>query len=82
MLPGLRRDDLLSNPWLMPDDGTGTWWRLTAAPAPVPDPDPVDVLIVGAGPVGLALALQAHAHGAHVRVMRDAGVRFFVPHGR
>lgn len=34
--PGLRRDDLLSNPWLMPDDGTGTWWRLTAAPARVP----------------------------------------------
>ena len=54
----------------MPDDGTGTWWRLTAAPAPGPlSPDPVDVLIVGAGPVGLALALQAHAHGAHVRVV-------------
>lgn len=36
VLPGLGRDDLLSNPWLIPGDETGTWWRLTAAPAPVP----------------------------------------------
>jgi hypothetical protein len=35
VLPGLGRDDLLSNPWLIPGDETGAWWRLTAAPAPV-----------------------------------------------
>jgi hypothetical protein len=36
VLPGLRREDLLSNPGLIPRDETGAWWRLSAAPAPVP----------------------------------------------
>jgi hypothetical protein len=35
VLPGLLRDDLISNPQLAPADETGTWWRLSAAPAPV-----------------------------------------------
>jgi hypothetical protein len=36
VLPGLRRNDLPSNPWLISGDEAGAWWRLTAAPAPVP----------------------------------------------
>ena len=36
VLPGLLREDLLSNPQLVPADESGTWWRLTAVPAPVP----------------------------------------------
>jgi hypothetical protein len=36
VLPALRRDDLLSNPWFVPGDETGAWWRPTVAPAPVP----------------------------------------------
>jgi hypothetical protein len=36
VLPSLRRDDLLSNPGLIPGDETGAWWRLTATPASVP----------------------------------------------
>jgi hypothetical protein len=36
VLPGLRSDDLLSNPWLISGDEIGAWWRLIAAPAPVP----------------------------------------------
>jgi hypothetical protein len=36
VLPGLLRDDLLGDPGLAPPDGTGAWWRLTAAPARVP----------------------------------------------
>lgn len=35
VLPGLLRDDLISNPQLAPADETVTWWRLSAAPAPV-----------------------------------------------
>lgn len=36
VLPGLLRDDLLSNPELAPADETGAWWRLTAVSAMVP----------------------------------------------
>jgi len=35
VLPGLLRDDLISNPQLAPADETVTWWRLSAAPEPV-----------------------------------------------
>jgi hypothetical protein len=36
VLPGMLREDLLSNPQLAPADESGSWWRLTAVPAPVP----------------------------------------------
>jgi len=36
VLPGLLRDDLLSNPELAPVDETGAWRRLTAVSAMVP----------------------------------------------
>ena len=35
VLPGLLRENLLSDPQLVPADDSGTWWRLTAVPAPV-----------------------------------------------
>jgi hypothetical protein len=35
VLPGLLREELLSNRELVPAEETGAWWRLTAVPAPV-----------------------------------------------
>ena len=68
VLPGLRRDDLLSDPRILDSGSTADAARVVAAGRGHVSARP-DVLVVGAGPTGLALALQAHAHGAGVRVV-------------